>query len=133
MPAPKGNKHAEKWTKKEAKAFVDKVHSYVVENAGCVFIGEPISELGYYRTLWNYISEKFDFDTIKVVETILESRLVSYGIKGDTNATMTIFTLKNNYKWTDKSQIDLQSSDGSMSPPKTLAELYDEERQSSSS
>ena len=29
--------------------------------------------------------------------------------------------------------VDLQSSDGSMSPPKTLAELYDEERQGSDS
>lgn len=32
-----------------------------------------------------------------------------------------------------KQTVDHQSSDGSMSPPKTLAELYDEERQSTDS
>lgn len=128
MPAPKGNNNAEKWTKKQAKELVDSVLEYVQENKDCLFIGEAVTELGYYRTLWNYLSDKFDFDTTKRVESILESRLVTKGLAGDSNATMTIFTLKNNYKWTDKSQIDLQSSDGSMSPPKTLADLYDEER-----
>ena len=133
MPAPKGNSNAEKWTKDQATNFADSVLSYVQDNADCLFIGEAVTELGYYRTLWNYISEKFDFDTIKRVESILESRLVKAGLTGGSNPTMTIFTLKNNYDWTDKSQVDLQSSDGSMSPPKTLAELYDEERQSSDS
>ena len=107
MPAPKGNNNAEKWTEQQANEFVEKVYQYVVENPDCVFIGEAVTEFGHYRTLWNYISEKFDFDTIKVVESILESRLVSYGIRGATNATMTIFTLKNNYKWTDKHETDI--------------------------
>ena len=44
-------------------------------------------------------------------------------------AAGSIFWLKNR-DWTDKTVHDMQSSDGSMSPPKTLAELYDEERQS---
>lgn len=106
MPAPKGNSNAEKWTRKEASAFVEKVYEYVQDNEDCIFIGEPVTHLGYYRQLWNYISSKFDFDTIKVVESILESRLVKNGIIGNSNATMTIFTLKNNYKWTDKQQLE---------------------------
>lgn len=133
MPAPKGNSNAEKWTEEQAEKFVNSVYKYVKDNEDSLFIGEAVTELGYYRTLWNYLSEKFDFDTIKRVESILESRLVKLGLTGITNPTMTIFTLKNNYNWTDKSQLDLQSSDGSMSPPKTLSELYDEERQSSNS
>lgn len=32
----------------------------------------------------------------------------------------------------DRRELDLTSSDGSMSPPKTLADLYDEERQTDS-
>jgi len=133
MPAPKGNNNAEKWTEDEAKAFTDSVLEYVQGNSDCLFIGEAVTELGYYRTLWNYLSDKFDFDTIKRVESILESRLVKAGLTGGSNPTMTIFTLKNNYEWTDKTVHDMKSSDGSMSPPKTLAELYDEERQSSDS
>ena len=106
MPAPKGNNNAEKWTQDQAVEFADSVLNYVKENKNCLFIGEAVTELGYYRTLWNYISEKFDFDTIKRVESILESRLVNSGLSGDSNATMTIFTLKNNYKWTDRQEID---------------------------
>lgn len=71
--------------------------------------------------------EEFSY-TIKrailYIESIHEANLFG------TSSTGSIFWLKNR-DWTDKSQIDLQSSDGSMSPPKTLAELYDEERQSS--
>ena len=105
MPAPKGNSNAEKWTKSQATKFADSVLEYVQENADCLFIGEAVTELGYYRTLWNYISEKFDFDTIKRVESILESRLVKAGLTGGSNPTMTIFTLKNNYDWKDKSEV----------------------------
>lgn len=134
MSKLKGNKNAEKWTEKEAKELVDSVLKYVQDTPDCYFIGEPITELGYYRTLWSYIGTKFDFDTIKRVESILENRLVKAGLTGGSNPTMTIFTLKNNYDWTDKNQLDHTSSDGSMSPaPKTLSELYDEERESSNS
>ena len=43
------------------------------------------------------------------VETALEQRLYSGNPAG------VIFNLKNNYSWTDKQEIDHQSSDGSMS------------------
>ncbi len=106
MPAPKGNNNAEKWTEKEAKKLVDRVYKYVQDTPDCVFIGEPLAELGYYRTLWNYLETKFDFDTIKNITAILESRLVKLGISGGSNATMTIFTLKNNYGWRDEKSIE---------------------------
>ena len=49
---------------------------------------------------------------------------------GDTQAIKTWLS----YRYGQPRQtVDHQSSDGSMSPPKTLAELYDEERQSSGS
>ena len=103
----KGNLNAEKWTEEESSKFVESVLEYVIENKSCVFIGEALGELGYYRDLWSYIARKFDFRTIKRVETILENRLVTEGIKGNTNATMTIFTLKNNYGWKDKTETDI--------------------------
>lgn len=127
MPAPKGNKNAEKWTEQESKKLVDSVLDYVENTADCYFIGEAVTSLGEYRELWNYISKKFDFHTIKKVESILESRLVKAGLTNSTNPAMTIFTLKNNYNWTDKVQNDNISSDGSMTPPRTLRDLYREE------
>lgn len=130
MAGYKGNTNAEKWTKKEASLFVEKVLEYVEENKDCIFIGEPVTALGYYRTLWNYLATKFDFDTIKRVESMLEARLVTNGVNNKTNATMTIFTLKNNYNWTDKIQTDHTSSDGSMTPkaPKTMDDWYNPKR-----
>lgn len=106
MGAPKGNNNAEKWTEQQASEFVESVLEYVLSVPDCVFIGEPVAQLGYYRELWNYITKKFDFHTIKRVESILESRLVKKGVSGESNATMTIFTLKNNYNWRDSSHID---------------------------
>ena len=126
------NKNAEKWTESEASKFVDSVLEYVQSNQRCMFIGEPVTELGYYRTLWNYISEKFDFDTIKKVESILESRLVKLGLEGTNNATMTIFTLKNNYGWTDKQSIDHTTKGEAINAPRTLADLYNESGKSKS-
>lgn len=43
------------------------------------------------------------------------------------SATGPIFALKN-MGWADKKELDLKSSDGSMSPPDNLQELYDAER-----
>lgn len=107
MSGYEGNKNAEKWDEKTATAFVDEVYQYVLDNEDCIFIGEPMAHLGYYRELWPYLKNKFDFNTIKRVESILEARLVSKGVGGSSNATMTIFTLKNNYGWKDKTQTEL--------------------------
>lgn len=54
------------------------------------------------------------------IEELHESNLFTTGSTGS------IFWLKNR-EWTDKSQLDLSSSDGSMSPPRTLADIYEEE------
>ena len=83
------------------------------------------------QTLYNYGERDEFLDIIKkarmTVEATYEERLIY-----EPNQTGVIFSLKN-MGWKDSKHLDHQSSDGSMSPPKTLAELYDEERQSSDS
>ena len=83
------------------------------------------------QTLYNYGERDEFLDIIKkarmTVEATYEERLIY-----EPNQTGVIFSLKN-MGWKDSKHLDHQSSDGSMSPPKTLAELYDEERQSSGS
>lgn len=49
----------------------------------------------------------------------------------ESSATGSIFWLKNR-DWSDKKELDLKSSDGSMSPPSNLQELYDAESESES-
>lgn len=79
------------------------------------------------QSLYDY-KEREEFScTIKrallKIESLHENNLFGTG------ATGSIFWLKNR-DWKDGSQIDLRSSDGSMSP-RTLSELYDEERKGS--
>jgi hypothetical protein len=44
------------------------------------------------------------------IKSILESRIAEDGIKGKTNATMSIFTLKNKHGWKDKKEHDIAVS-----------------------
>jgi len=82
------------------------------------------------QTLYNYEERGGFLDIIKNarmrVEAIYEERLIY-----EQNQTGVIFSLKN-MGWKDSKSLDHQSSDGSMSPPRTLAELYDEERNTES-
>lgn len=50
-------------------------------------------------------NEEFS-DTIKKIEGELENRLLKLGLKNKANATLVIFSLKNNYGWRDKSEIE---------------------------
>ena len=132
MAAPEKNKNAEKWTHKEAKEFMEKAVS-ISESKEYDFIGEVAKELKTYHKIFDYLSNKFtDLKHLKdLIISNCEVNCFSNAKKGDIVASVAIMNLKSNHKWTDR--LDNTSSDGSMSPPKTLAELYDEERQSSGS
>lgn len=45
-------------------------------------------------------------DTIKKIENELENRILKLGLKGKANATLVIFSLKNNYNWKDKQEVE---------------------------
>lgn len=44
------------------------------------------------------------------IKSILEGRIAEDGIKGKTNATMSIFTLKNKHNWKDRQEIDVNQN-----------------------
>ena len=80
------------------------------------------------QTLYNYKERDEFLDIIKrarlIVESKYEERLVY-----EPNQTGVIFALKN-MEWKDSKSLDHQSSDGSMSPPRTLADIYEEDAES---
>ncbi|MDR9419444.1 terminase small subunit [Gracilimonas sp.] len=162
MAAPKGNKFAignsgkpKKWqTVEELQSDIADYFQECDENKRLTFvksIGEEIEvsmPLPYTieglaealdcdrDTLLNYQKQEgYEeyFGTIKRAKMKIQRNKVERGLMGVAPSSTTIFDLKNNHGYVDKTIQDLQSSDGSMSPPKTLAELYDEERQSSNS
>ena len=73
-------------------------------------------------------SEKSKFlDTIKKAKLKVESSIESGLMKGY-NATGCIFNLKNNFGWKDKTEVDLSSADGSMTPPTVIRLLVPGEK-----
>jgi hypothetical protein len=66
--------------------------------------------------LINYDEKEGFIDTIKKAKLKVENYLETKSLKGDIVPVITIFNLKNNFGWKDKTEHDLTSSDRSMSP-----------------
>lgn len=144
MAAPKGNQYAlgnkggrplkikslEELQEKIEYFFNDSdSYAYVEDDEGIKRYKPTITGLALQlnvdrETITNYQDREEYFDTIKGarsrVELFLEQRLFL------NNPTGTIFNLKNNFGWTDKQQLDHQSSDGSMTPKSYAPEQYKE-------
>ncbi len=86
----------------------------VLNNKDIFYIGEVFEEKEYSRQRFSEWAKTFEkdeeiSDTIKRIKDILESRINVGGLKGNLNSTMTIFNLKNNYNWKDKTETDITS------------------------
>jgi len=156
MPAPKGNQFAignsgrsKKW--KSAKDLQRDIDAYFAEcdnntrkvyskAAGDVVeVPDPIpytieglaDTLDCDReTLLRYEKqegyEEF-YGTIKSAKNKIQRNKLERGLMGHSNSTVTIFDLKNNHGYVDRTEHDMKSTDGSMSP-RTLDDWYDEKR-----
>ncbi len=72
------------------------------------------------QTLVNYEEKEEFFDTIKKAKSIIENHIETMALTGKYVPVISIFNLKNNFGWKDKTELDHSSSDGSMSPAKVL-------------
>ena len=57
-------------------------------------------------TLCNYAKREPFFNTIKRAKMIVEASMEERMLKGDINTTGAIFALKNNFRWTDKQEVE---------------------------
>ena len=110
MPAKKGNTYAEKWTKAEVLKALKQIQAEA-QRPTCTWLGTALVRVGLYREIWTYWKEKFAkdievFQTIKNIDTIFEERLFSKALRGEANATVAIFGLKNNHGWKDRQEVD---------------------------
>lgn len=69
-------------------------------------------------TLVNYEAKDEFIDTIKEAKNKVEAYWENLLVEG--NATGTIFNLKNNYGWKDKTEQELSNPDGSLNPMNAL-------------
>lgn len=101
--APIENKNAEKWTEQEAISFMEQSLAMVkIEEFD--FIGELAQKMGQYRTLYNYLSDKYKpcKTLLNIIEQECESNCFRHGKKGDIVPSLAIMNLKSNHGWTDR-------------------------------
>lgn len=109
------NKFAEKWKLEDAQELFTKGLYILEQDPSIAFIGELAVELNTYRELFSYLANKFNdddmiFNTNKKIHTIIENRLFKLGLTNVNNPTLTIFGLKNNHNWKDKTESDVTQS-----------------------
>lgn len=91
------------WTIESANDFFDRVLEYVKEKKGCYTLGEAAVECGEYEEVISYLigkysnNDDFNFKSIKQAKDIVKARCINKGMNMETNATMTIFNLVNNF------------------------------------
>ena len=76
-----------------------------------IYIWELFLEKDYSRQRYSEWVDKYKDDEIvkytsDTIKGILETRAIKWAMTNKLNPTATIFHLKNNYKWVDKSEID---------------------------
>jgi hypothetical protein len=99
------------YTEEFVREEVTKILDEIISNKEIVLLGEVFEKKAYTRQRFSEWAEEFKnikeiSDTIKKVKDILEERVNMGGIKNKLNPTMTIFNLKNNYGWRDKTEVD---------------------------
>ena len=87
----------------------------LLENKEFYLLGDLFETRPYHSNRYAEWAKKFkDNDkiscAIKRIKNILEYRLNKKGLEGKLNPTLTIFNLKNNYNWKDKSEQDVNVS-----------------------
>jgi len=79
-------------------------------------MGDLFETRAYHQTRYGEWAKKFEGNheislSIKRVKDILEYRLNKRGLDGKSNPAMTIFNLKNNYGWKDKTEVENKNYD----------------------
>lgn len=109
MAAPIGNTNNKKWEAHNAQELINDVAEYVKNREDCFSLAYACSDLGYYETILYHFKDNIegvDFEPIKNAKEIIKARLINNGVKGETNATMSIFVLKNNHGMKDRTEIE---------------------------
>lgn len=100
-----------KYTREFVLSELENMLNQATNDLGIFFIGQLFEDRNYSRQRFSEWSGEFKndseiSDTIKRIEGLLETRLVTGGLTSALNPALTIFTLKNKHGWKDKTEID---------------------------
>ena len=101
MPAPTGNKNAQKWTYERIDALLTDIEC-VVDTEPVLYLGQALAMFGAYTELWSRIRKSYGhieevYDRIMVIEQKFESKLVVGAMLGKYNASTAQLVLKAKY------------------------------------
>lgn len=106
------------WTKERVIQELDFILNELRTNEEIVSLGDIFSKLDYsqqrfceWANKYADISDKDNYSEIisesyKKIKEMLEARIVKGATFNKMNPTFTIFNLKNNYGWKDKTEVD---------------------------
>jgi hypothetical protein len=114
MPAPKGNKYAERITREDALEIANKALSLIDDD--CYSLSEVAEKCETYRTKFDYLLRKFNgdqevFDTIKRMGNKCESILARKALEGKVNPSVGIFILKSYHGLIETSRLQKEIGD----------------------
>lgn len=128
--APQGNTNAEKWGEKEVLAELAEIEAEA-RKADCLWLGSALVARGLYKDIWRHWNKRYKRNAIvlraiKRIDQIFEDKLYRGGLNGKHNATITIFGLKNNHGWVDKTETDITTGGNPLPSTVNLANATDE-------
>ena len=103
MPAPTGNKSAEKWTLERTLEALKTIDSYSC-SSDCMYLGHALQVAGYYNDVWAYWKRKWRtrFEVMNMMKKIMqrfEVRLFDKMCNGKIPSQAAMFALKHHYGW----------------------------------
>jgi hypothetical protein len=103
MPAPTGNKNAQKWTLDKTLDTLKAIESYSYSD-DCLYLGQALADAGCYDDLWAYWRRKWkrEYEVISLMKMILqrfEVRIFQKMAKKEIPANVGMFALKHHYGW----------------------------------
>ena len=95
------------------------------------YLWQVFEKRGYSQQRFSEWKKEFEnseeiSEAIKKIKEILETRVVVGAMKKELHVTMTIFHLKNNYKWTDKGE-ESQNADNNITSIYISSNLHEKE------
>lgn len=99
-----GDQHYLKYTVEVTVSILDKLLEYLDRDKNCVFIGTACVNCGVYtklprKLIRRYIENEEVYEKGSMVYSILEERLVRFGLMGTLNANLVKFSLQHIHKW----------------------------------
>jgi len=122
----------------DINAKIDQVEA-ITEDPSVMTMGSALELAGITQTKWSSLQQickrrelEYELERMEYIKQRFENRLFESALRNQSNATMAIFALKHIYKWSDKHDIEIQTtqttkvdvSDLSDEVKRQLAEKY---------